>query len=67
MCLNMTASGVVDGCGADASGRMGSTRTGASARRRRAWDSGHRQMMRETTALGDGVLLGKFAGRSATT
>ena len=63
MCLDMTTSGVVDGCGADASWQNGIDQDwGLSAETARAWDSGHRQMMRETTAaLGNGVLLGKFA------
>ena len=60
MCLKMTDSGVIDGCGADASWQIdptGGTTTPAVAK---AWDIGHRTMMRDTTlALGDGVLLGK--------
>merc|ERR1712070_167010 len=58
---NVTASGVVDGCGADASWQTGVDQdwdlddvTAA------AWNVGHKEMMRSTTeALGDGVLLGK--------
>lgn len=61
MCLNMTASGVIDGCGADASWQNGVDQDwdldDATAA---AWGKGHREMMRSTTeALGDGVLLGK--------
>jgi hypothetical protein len=63
MCLAMTASGVIDGCGADASWQTGVDQAkdwaldNATAV---AWDAGHKQMMRTTTAaLGDGVLLGK--------
>jgi len=59
MCLNLTASGVIDGCGADASWQ-GAEQWGVSAAAAREWDAGHKQMMRQTTAaLGEGVLLGK--------
>lgn len=63
MCLSMTSSGVIDGCGADASWQTGVDQAqkwhldNATAE---AWDAGHKAMMRMTTeALGDGVLLGK--------
>eukprot|EP00937_MAST-01D_sp_MAST-1D-sp2_P000218 g218.t1 len=63
MCLAMTGSGAIDGCGADASWQTGvaqAAQWGLDNATARAWDAGHRQMMRETTAaLGDGVLLGK--------
>jgi len=62
MCLNLTASGVIDGCGADASWQRDPTGGTTSTSVALAWDVGHRQMMRDTTvALGDGILLGKDA------
>ena len=65
MCLNLTMSGVIDGCGADASWQTGvdqQTAWGLDAKTAQAWDVGHKEMMRETTALlGDGLLLGKDA------
>eukprot|EP00038_Savillea_parva_P002713 m.116872 g.116872 ORF g.116872 m.116872 type:complete len:514 (-) comp10932_c0_seq2:1779-3320(-) len=60
MCLNLTDSGVIDGCGADASWQRDPTGGTTSRDTALAWDTGHRQMMRDTTlALGDGLLLGK--------
>ena len=63
MCLNLTKSGVIDGCGADASWQTGvdqAKQWGLAPAMAASWDSGHKQMMRETTAaLDDGVLLGK--------
>jgi hypothetical protein len=72
LCLNMTASGVIDGCGADFSAlekNRWSTHTtsyiqsnyGLDWATARAWNDGHRQMMVDTTAaLGDGgFLIGK--------
>jgi len=63
MCLNVTASGVVDGCGADASWQNGVDQAKAwdlDSATAAAWRDGHKDMMRSTTeALGDGVLLGK--------
>lgn len=63
MCLNMTASGVIDGCGADASWQNGvdqMTRWELDRDTAHAWKKGHKKMMRRTTkALKDGVLLGK--------
>lgn len=60
MCLNLTDSGVIDGCGADASWQRDPTGGTTSRDVALAWDVGHRQMMRDTTlALGDGILLGK--------
>ena len=62
MCLNLTASGVIDGCGADASWQDGihDNWEHMDAEVLEAWDEGHRAMMRQTTAaLADGVLLGK--------
>jgi hypothetical protein len=61
MCLNMTASGVVDGCGADASWQTGVDQDwDLDSATAAAWNTGHKQMMRSTTeALGEGVLLGK--------
>lgn len=65
MCVNMTKSGVVDGCGADASWQDGveqEKRWGLAPAMAAAWKQGHEQMMRNTTSLlGDGVLLGKYA------
>lgn len=71
MCLNMTASGVIDGCGADFSA-MGANRwsehtpekiaqdLGLELTSATAWAAGHRQMMKDTQrALGDGLLVGK--------
>lgn len=63
MCLRMTASGVIDGCGADASWQDGVDQASGwhiDDKTAVAWRDGHKAMMRETTkALGDGVLLGK--------
>jgi len=63
MCLTMTASGFIDGCGADASWQNGLDQAkswGLSETTATAWRDGHKEMMRMTTeALGDGVLLGK--------
>jgi hypothetical protein len=71
MCLNMTSSGVVDGCGADFSA-MGTNQwkdhtpakiaasLGLDNATAKAWAAGHRQMMRDTqAALGAGLLVGK--------
>ena len=71
MCLNMTASGVIDGCGADFSA-MGGNRwsdhtpaqiaqdLGLDLQSATAWAAGHRQMMKDTqVALGNGLLVGK--------
>lgn len=71
MCLNMTDSGVIDGCGADFSS-MGTNRwadhtpekiakdLGLDIKTATAWAAGHRQMMKETQeALGNGLLIGK--------
>ena len=60
MCLNLTSTGVIDGCGADASWQVDPTGNTTSRTVAAAWDVGHRTMMRDTTlALGDGLLLGK--------
>jgi hypothetical protein len=72
LCLNMTASGYIDGCGADFSsleGNRWATHTADSIQSHlkvdrataEAWNEGHRQMMKETTeALGEnGFLIGK--------
>ena len=63
MCLQMVASGVIDGCGADASQAMGGDDDGSrwqiSAQELAAWRSGHQQMLAELPGLlGNGVLLG---------
>jgi hypothetical protein len=63
MCLNLTRTGVIDGCGADASWQNGVDQAalwGLAPDTAARWDVGHKQMMRQTTAaLGAGVLLGK--------
>ncbi len=63
MCLTMTGSGLIDGCGADASWQNGVDQAEGwhiDNSTAMAWDSGHKAMMRMTTeALADGVLLGK--------
>jgi len=63
MCLAMTASGVIDGCGADASWQNGWDQRVAwdlDDDTARAWNKGHQEMMRDTTAaLGDGLLVAK--------
>merc|ERR1719174_1193011 len=63
MCLNMTASGVIDGCGADASWQNGVDQAKGwelDVETAQKWNEGHQTMMRQTTeALRDGVLLGK--------
>jgi hypothetical protein len=71
MCLNMTANGVIDGCGADFSAMGGNSWSdhtpariasdlGLDLAAAKAWGDGHRQMMMETTAaLGDGILVAK--------
>lgn len=60
MCLNITKSGVIDGCGADASWQADPSGGTLSADTAAKWEAGHRQMMKDTTAsLGNGLLLGK--------
>lgn len=71
MCLNLTSSGVIDGCGADfsATGKNNwyfhNTKFIAkwfnvNTETAQAWNDGHRQLMIDTTrALGDGILIGK--------
>ena len=63
MCLTMTSSGVIDGCGADASWQTGVDQAKdwhLNDTTAVAWREGHKSMMRMTTeALADGVLLGK--------
>lgn len=65
MCLNLTSSGVIDGCGADASWQDGSTQAsgwGIDLETAAEWNKGHKNMMRNTTALlQDGILVGKEA------
>ncbi len=59
----MTASGAIDGCGADASWQTGVDQLKAwelDMDTANKWKEGHKNMMRKTTeALKDGVLLGK--------
>ena len=59
MYLNATKSGLVDGCGADASFQDGH-KLHLSPATAAAWQIGHETMMRQTTAALDpgGVLLG---------
>lgn len=73
MCLNLTATGLIDGCGADFSAleaNQWSSHTtdyiqkslGLSAERAVAWNQGHRQMMQETMIAlqkTGGYLIGK--------
>ena len=71
MCLNMTATGVIDGCGADFSAMNTNTWSdhtpakiavdlGLDLAAATAWAAGHIQMMNDTqAALGDGLLVGK--------
>lgn len=71
MCLRMTGSGVIDGCGADFSAMgqnswaahtpaMIAAGLGLSITKATAWAAGHRQMMAEVQeALGAGLLIGK--------
>lgn len=64
MCLNMTASGIVDGCGADDAWDVDvqCDMFGLDVETCDTWRAGHRQMMNETAeALGDGLLIGKDA------
>ena len=71
MCINMTNSGVIDGCGADFSA-MGTNKwmdhtpakiaadMGLDNETATVWAAGHRQMMKDTqAALGEGLLVGK--------
>lgn len=62
-CLNMTASGVIDGCGADASQQNGTNILGISAETLNAWAPAHVQSVAETTAAvtpQGGYVLGKI-------
>lgn len=66
MCLNMTRSGVIDGCGCDASwmdGEKQAAQWGVTKEAGQAWGVGHRTMLRELSwnLLGDGITLGKQA------
>lgn len=65
MCLNMTRSGVIDGCGADASWQNGvdqAQKWELDDETAAAWNKGHQQAMRQTTSqlAPNGVLLGKM-------
>eukprot|EP00039_Didymoeca_costata_P016854 m.307435 g.307435 ORF g.307435 m.307435 type:complete len:378 (-) comp16462_c0_seq4:389-1522(-) len=64
-CLNLTASGVIDGCGADASWQDGIQQMESWAldnATAEAWSVGHKQAMRQTmVALKDGLVIGKNA------
>jgi len=60
MCHNMTSTGVIDGCGADASWQSNPAKGQLSQSEVNSWSAGHRQMMIDTTAsMGDGMLVGK--------
>ena len=66
MCLNMTRSGVVDGCGCDASwmdGTAEAAKWNMTQEQGTAWGKGHQNMLRELSwpLLGEGVTLGKDA------
>jgi hypothetical protein len=57
-CLALTASGAIDGCGADFSD--GAKATGLDPTAAQEWEAGHAMVLRETTAaLGEGLLVGK--------
>merc|ERR1719473_842717 len=64
MCLNLTSSGVIDGCGADAAWMDGAQQAGVwhvTNETGAAWGAGHQQMLRELSwpLIGDGLVLGK--------
>ena len=64
MCVNMTKSGVIDGCGCDGSQQRASTGEGAIPHINQsvadAWNTGKISMMNTTRlALGKGLLVGK--------
>ena len=63
MCLNMTRSGYVDGCGIDGSQQRAGTSAipGVSNESASAWNSGKVCFMNGTTAaIGEGLVLGKM-------
>jgi hypothetical protein len=63
MCLNMTKSGVVDGCGVDGSHQRAGTSAipGVAPVNATRWNEGKVCMMNGTTAaIGDGLVLGKM-------
>jgi hypothetical protein len=63
MCLNMTKSGFVDGCGVDGSQQRAGTTAipGVAEANASLWDEGKVCMMNATTAaIGDGLVLGKM-------
>eukprot|EP00045_Choanoeca_perplexa_P010037 m.100419 g.100419 ORF g.100419 m.100419 type:complete len:379 (-) comp15123_c0_seq2:26-1162(-) len=61
MCINLTSSGVIDGCGADASWQYDATGNTTTPAVQVAWDQGHRAMMNATAQalMPNGILLGK--------
>jgi len=63
-CLNMTATGLVDGCGADASQQVGSYIPGLAPDVSAAWTTAHVQAVADATravvAAGGGFVLGKI-------
>jgi len=63
-CLNMTATGLIDGCGADASQQVGSYIIGLAPDVEAAWTTAHVQVVADTTsavaAAGGGFVLGKL-------
>jgi hypothetical protein len=59
-CLNLTASGVIDGCGADFSDKDAASKANVAPNVAKSWMNGHTKMLKDTTlALGDGLLVGK--------
>jgi hypothetical protein len=70
LCLNLTSSGVIDGCGADASwinltgtkGERQKSHWGVTDAAAKAWREGHQRSLRELSwpLLGQGLLLGKY-------
>ena len=69
MCLNLTASGVIDGCGADASTMRASGFTPplSAATAAAAWEDGHRTMLRNLSfggLMGGGVVQLTVLGES---
>jgi hypothetical protein len=67
MCLEMVASGVIDGCGADASQSSARSAWQISKPAEDLWNAGHAKMLRELQGrLGNGLLLGDAGGASST-
>ena len=66
-CLNMTATGLIDGCGADASQQTGAYVLGLAPDVSAAWTTAHVQAVAEATravvAAGGGFVLGKLGSQ----